>query len=375
MMQHPKWTPHTTTSLEWPLILLSGVLTAIGIGLIHSATGPIGYAGRILVLKQLTWLGLSLVVMTAVLLVDYKDLANWAPWVYLAALLALVAVWGFGKMTAGSRRWVELGLFTVQPSEFAKLAVVIVVARYFQYRSTLREPRPADLLPPILLTAVPALMVRFQPDLGTAGVIALTGLSMIVFAGVGRRELLWLGGAVIALLPVLFLLGNRLLLEYQLDRLKTFLNPDHDRLGAGYHIIQSQIAIGSGGLLGKGYGQGTQNTLMFLPVKHTDFIFSILAEEWGFLGCVVVLGLFAVLVMRGLAIAARARDDFGVLLTFGCVALLFWHAVINVGMVMGLVPVVGVPLSFVSYGGSSLLVSFMAVGLMANVSMRRSHYE
>ncbi len=374
MIPHPKWTEHTGISLEWPLILLSGVLTAIGIGLIHSATGPMGEAGRVLVVKQLTWLGLSLVVMTAVLLVDYRVLANWALWVYLGALLALAAVWGFGKMTAGSRRWVELGLFTVQPSEFAKLAVVIVVARYFQYRSTLREPKLADLLPPILLTAVPAVIVRFQPDLGTAGVIALTGLSMIVFAGVGRKELLWVGGAFLGLLPVVFLIGNRLLLGYQQKRLMTFLDPDYDRLGAGYHIIQSQIAIGSGGLMGKGFAQGTQNTLQFLPVKHTDFIFSILAEEWGFLGCVAVLGVFGALLLRGLAIAARARDDFGVLIAFGCVAFLFWHVVINVGMVMGLVPVVGVPLSFVSYGGSSLLVSFVAVGLMANVSMRRSYY-
>jgi rod shape determining protein RodA len=374
MSAHDAWSSHRSGTVEWPVILLSGTLTAIGICLIYSATAPMGEEGRGLVIKQMTWLALSVLAMVAVLLLDYRVLADWAIWIYVAILFSLLLVWGFGKVTAGSRRWFELGLFRVQPSELAKLAVVLVVARYFQSRSALQKSRLFDLLPPFLLTALPAVLVRFQPDLGTAGVIALTGLSIILFAGVGRREILWLGGATLVILPLLFLAGNRLLLGYQYQRLLTFLDPNFDPLGAGYHIIQSQIAIGSGGLWGKGFAQGTQNTLMFLPVKHTDFVFSILAEEWGFVGCLVVLVLFASLLMRGLAIAGRARDDFGVLVAFGSVALLFWHVVINVGMVMGLVPVVGVPLSFISYGGSSLLASFLAVGLIANVSMRGSHY-
>jgi len=205
-------------------------------------------------------------------------------------------------------------------------------------------------------------------------VIFLISVSMILFAGVDRRVLLWTGGVLVALIPLGLLAGDRLLMEYQKKRLLTFLNPSYDPLGAGYHIIQSQIAIGSGGIFGKGFLKGTQNQLMFLPVKHTDFIFSILAEEWGFIGCAAVLILFSAFLLRGMSVCARARDNFGALVAFGCTVTIFWHVFINVGMVMGLLPVVGVPLSFVSYGGSSLLVSFLAVAILANVSMRRFLY-
>jgi rod shape determining protein RodA len=225
-----------------------------------------------------------------------------------------------------------------------------------------------------LLAMLPVILVLIQPDLGTAVVIFLIALSMIVFAGVGRRVLLWSVGVVLGSIPILLLVGDRLLLPYQKQRLLTFLNPDYDPLGAGYHIIQSQIAIGSGGMFGQGFLKGTQNQLMFLPVKHTDFIFSILAEEWGFVGCVAVLLLFCVLFLRGIGVAGKARDDFGALVAFGCTVIIFWHVVINVGMVMGLLPVVGVPLSFISYGGSSLLASYLCVAILVNVSMRRFSY-
>jgi len=222
-----------------------------------------------------------------------------------------------------------------------------------------------------LLVAIPVVLVLIQPDLGTGVMIALIAVSMILFAGLSRKALQWLGGITLGMIPVLLLVGDRLLMEYQKKRLITFLNPDYDPLGAGYHIIQSHIAIGSGGIFGKGFLQGTQNQLMFLPVKHTDFIFSILAEEWGFVGCTTVLLLFVMLFMRGLAIAGKARDSFGALLAFGCITVLFWHVTINVGMVMGLLPVVGVPLSFLSYGGSSLLSSFLVIAILVNVSTRR----
>jgi rod shape determining protein RodA len=197
---------------------------------------------------------------------------------------------------------------------------------------------------------------------------------MILFAGIGRRALLWALGTIACLVPILLLVGDRFLMEYQKKRLITFLNPDYDPLGAGYHIIQSQIAIGSGGVFGQGLLKGTQNQLMFLPVKHTDFIFSILAEEWGFVGCAVVLLLFTAFFLRGMSVVGKARDNFGALLAFGCTVVIFWHVVINVGMVTGLLPVVGVPLSFLSYGGSSLLVSFLSVAILINVSMRRFSY-
>jgi len=366
------WRP--LTFFDWPLILVSLVLSGIGLGLIFSATAQMGEAGRSFVIKQMTWCSLGLVLLAAFLLFDYRLLDRWALWLYLIIVVALISVWVLGKATAGSRRWIELGLMRFQPSEFAKLVVVIVLAKYLHSGAGREDPQLADLLHPILLLTLPVILVLIQPDLGTAAVMTLIALSMILFAGIGRRALLWAVGAIVCVIPILLLVGDRFLMEYQKKRLITFLNPDYDPLGAGYHIIQSQIAIGSGGVFGQGLLKGTQNQLMFLPVKHTDFIFSILAEEWGFVGCAAVLLLFTALFLRGLSVVGKARDNFGALLAFGCTAVIFWHVVINVGMVMGLLPVVGVPLSFLSYGGSSLLVSFLSVSILINVSMRRFSY-
>ncbi len=333
-----------------------------------------GEAGRSFVIRQITWCSLGLLLLAAFLLFDYRLLERWALWLYLIIVVALIAVWVLGKATGGSRRWIELGLMRFQPSEFAKLAVVIVLAKYLHSRAGREYPQLADLLQPVLLLALPVILVLIQPDLGTAAVTTLIALSMILFAGIGKRALLWAVGTLVCVIPILLLVGDRFLMEYQRKRLITFLNPDYDPLGAGYHIIQSQIAIGSGGVFGQGFLKGTQNQLMFLPVKHTDFIFSILAEEWGFVGCAVVLLLFTGLFLRGMSVVGKARDNFGALLAFGCTAVVFWHVVINVGMVMGLLPVVGVPLSFLSYGGSSLLVSFLSIAILINVSMRRFSY-
>lgn len=359
---------------EWPLILVTLVLAVVGLCLIYSATSHMGEAGRVLVIKQVTWCSLGLILMALFLLFDYKLLEKWAIWFYLLAIVALIAVWGLGKVTAGSKRWIEIGFMRFQPSEFAKLAVVMILAKYFHARVRNGESDLKHLATTLGLAAVPAVLVALQPDLGTAGVVMLVAASMILFGGMGRRALIWSGGALLVIIPILLLAGDRLLMDYQKKRLLTYLDPGYDPLGSGYHIIQSQIAIGSGGLLGKGFLEGTQNQLMFLPVKHTDFIFSILAEEMGFVGCAAVLALFAVMFLRGLDVAEKARDTFGVFLAFGCVSVLFWHVVINVGMVMGMFPVVGVPLSFLSYGGSSLLASFLAISILVNVGMRRFSY-
>ena len=373
-LNESKWPHSNSVTFEWQVIVLALTLSAVGVCLIYSATAQLGDAGRSFVMRQITWCSLGLVIMASFLLFDYHVLERWAVWLYVGIVIALVAVWAVGKVTAGSRRWIELGLMRFQPSEFAKLAVVIILARYYHSRAGSAAGGVVDLVQPILLASIPIALVLIQPDLGTAGVIFLIAVSMILFAGVERRVLLWIGGILLALIPLGLFLGDRLLLDYQRKRILTFFNPSFDPLGAGYHIIQSQIAIGSGGIAGKGFLQGTQNQLMFLPVKHTDFIFSILAEEWGFIGCAVVLILFSAFLMRGVSVAARARDSFGALVAFGCTVTIFWHVFINVGMVMGLMPVVGVPLSFVSYGGSSLLVSYLAVAILANVSMRRFLY-
>lgn len=374
-MTHADGAPQRSNLLvEWPLFVLSLVLAGIGLVLIFSATAPIGPAGRSFVLRQMTWCSLGVVMAALFLLLDYHVLDRWAIWIYLLIIAALVVVWSLGKVTAGSRRWIDLSLMRFQPSEFAKLAVVIILAKHFQGTLGSEGLTLKDLLRPLILVSVPVMLVLVQPDLGTGVVILLVALSMIFFTGISRRTLLWATGGMLFTIPIMAWAGRYLLLDYQKKRLLTYWSPDYDPLGAGYHIIQSQIAIGSGGLFGKGFLMGTQNQLMFLPVKHTDFIFSILAEEWGFLGCAVILSLFTVVLMRGLTITGKARDNFGALLAFGSTSVLFWHVVINVGMVMGLLPVVGVPLSFLSYGGSSLLSSFLAVAILANVSMRRFSY-
>jgi rod shape determining protein RodA len=359
---------------EWPMIMISIVLSGIGLCLVYSATVPFGEAGRLYVMRQITWCSLGLVLAAVLLIFDYELLDHWALRIYIIIIVALIVVWATGKVAYGSKRWMQMGLMRFQPSEFAKLAVIVILAKYLQTTPGAAASQLVDVLRPLALAILPAFLVLLQPDLGTACVIILIAFSMIVFAGVGRRLLLWTGIGLLALIPIAMFLSDHLLMSYQKRRLFSFLNPSYDPLGSGYHLLQSQIAIGSGGLFGKGFLQGTQNQLMFLPVKHTDFIFAILAEEWGFVGCAVVLILFLGLFLRGMTVAGKARDNFGTLLAFGCTVSFFWHVTINVAMVMGLLPVVGVPLSFLSYGGSALLSSFLAISILSNVAMRRSAY-
>ncbi len=363
-----------TGQFEWPMIMVSIALSGIGLCLVYSATAQLGEAGRLYVMRQITWCSLGLVLAAVLLIFDYELLDHWALRLYIIIIVALIVVWATGKVAYGSKRWIQMGLMRFQPSEFAKLAVIIILAKYLHTTPGNASSQLMDVLRPLGLAILPACLVLLQPDLGTACVITLIAFSMIIFVGAGKRLLLWTGIGLLALIPIMMFLSGRLLMSYQKRRLFSFLNPSYDPLGSGYHLLQSQIAIGSGGLLGKGFLQGTQNQLMFLPVKHTDFIFAILAEEWGFVGCAVVLILFLGLFLRGMTIAGKARDNFGTLLAFGCTVSFFWHVTINVAMVMGLLPVVGVPLSFLSYGGSALLSSFLAISILSNVAMRRSAY-
>jgi rod shape determining protein RodA len=255
---------------------------------------------------------------------------------------------------------------SIQPSEFMKLALVLVLARYFARTPTARLGL-GEAVVPLVLTALPAAAVLAQPDLGTMAILGIVSLTMLLLGGVRIRWLAALAAPVVVLAPILW----KHLKEYQQRRILTFLNPDMDPLGAGYHVIQSKIAVGSGMLWGKGFLQGTQNHLNFLPEQHTDFIFSVFSEEWGFVGTMLLIGLYMTLILRGLAVAARSRDRFGVLLALGVTSIVFWQAVINVGMTTGLLPVVGIPLPFFSYGGSSLLCLLAGIGLVMNVSMRR----
>jgi rod shape determining protein RodA len=355
-------------NLHWPLVLCTIIICSLGVWNLASATKN---APILMALVQFRWMLVGAAAVAVLLLVDYRWLQTMAWPGYFAALGLLGGVAFFGKKVLGARRWLQFGSMQIQPSEFVKLAVIIVLARWFARDETgVRKGQYGiiDLLRPIALILVPVALVMKQPDLGTALVTFGIAMTMVMFAKVKWRDLVILlacgaGASVFA--------WNRFLKDYQKQRVLTFLNPEAYAKGAGYHAIQSVIAVGSGQWGGRGWGEGTQNQLAFLPEQHTDFIFSVWAEEHGFLGAVVLIALYAFLVLAALDVAANARDKFGSFLSLGVAALFFWHAFINMGMVTGLLPVVGVPLPLFSYGGSSVVADMLGIGILLNVSLRR----
>jgi rod shape determining protein RodA len=352
-------------NLDWVLLGAALLLAAIGIAMIHSAT----YSGTntALHLKQAWVLGLGVVALVVTISVDYRRLADRGLLFYLLVAGLLVYVLLFGPRIAGTRRWFLVGPLQVQPSELAKIAAALFVAKVF---GEMRKDRLAlqDVLQPGLAVALLALLIAAEPDLGTAFCLVPLFLTVALLAGLRLRA--------VALLVVVMLavggLGWRFALkDYQKTRIYTFLDPSLDPRGAGYQKIQSQIAVGSGGLLGKGFKQGTQSQLGYLPARHTDFIFSVLAEETGFLGVVFVLSLYLLVLWRSLEAAQLARDRVGAFLAAGLTSVLAFQVVYNVAMVAGLVPVKGLPLPLFSYGGASLLSTSIMIGLILNVRMRR----
>jgi rod shape determining protein RodA len=357
---------------DWWMLTLTVIIAAIGLVTLYSAVNAgTGVTQAGLLTRQLMWYGVGTVVMVIAFLFSYKTYERYAHLFYILCILMLVTVLFFGKYVSGSRRWLALGPFSIQPSEIVKLAVIIVLAKYYARVVRMEGLYLRELFTPVILTAVPFVLIVRQPDLGTAMLVALIAGSMTLYAKIEKRTLGWLMTACASAVPLVwwFLKG------YQKQRILTFLNPDRDPLGAGYHIIQSKIAIGSGMLAGKGFLKGTQNALEFLPEQHTDFIFSVLAEEWGLIGSLTVLILFLLIITWGLQIAQRSRDPFGTFLSVGVTAMIAWQVFINIGMVMGLMPVVGVTLPFVSYGGSSIITMMACIGLLLNVSMRRFLFE
>jgi rod shape determining protein RodA len=325
----------------------------------------------VLYIKQMIWFGVGLMAMVACFLFNYKVLDRWAPVIYGACILMLLWVLFFGKVVGGSRRWLDLGPLALQPSELVKVALIICLARYYSRGVTPKGFSLRQLVTPIVLTLVPFVLIVRQPDLGTAMLLLLIAGSMTIFVKIERRSMITLMSVGTIAVPIVWFF----LKEYQKRRILTFLDPERDPLGAGYHIIQSKIAIGSGQIAGKGFLKGTQNALAFLPEQHTDFIFSVLAEEWGFIGSVGLLMLFLLVIIWSLNIAVTSRDPFGTVLAVGVTAMIFWQVFINIGMVMGLMPVVGVPLPLISYGGSSIVTFMASIGLLINVSMRRFLFE
>ncbi len=351
--------------IDWLIFTITLLLALVGISCIYSATHtfePAFYH------KQLYWLFIGLVIIVPALVIDYLILERFAYVIYGLSLITLLFALFFGKTMGGAQRWISLGFISFQPSEFAKVAFVIALARNLSSKQV--DPRGMgwkELMVPAVLVLLPFLLVAKQPDLGTALIFLFIFSSMILISKVRLSTLVSLAAAFAAMVPV----GWWSLKSYQKARLLSFLDPTMDPLGSGYHTLQSKIAIGSGGFFGKGFTQGTQGSLMFLPAHHTDFIFPILAEEWGFVGSVAVLALFLILIMRGIDTAANSKDRFGFLLAFGITSMLFWHVIINIGMIMGFLPVVGVPLPFLSYGGSFLLTMLIGIWLLMNIRMRR----
>ena len=357
---------------DWSLLCLMLALAAIGFATLFSATvAGESFPQKILYFKQLTWYGFGLILMTISILFNYKILERWAPVIYAVCVIFLICVLLFGKQVGGSRRWLVLGAFSIQPSEFVKIGIVIILAKYYSKFTRTIGLVLSELFFPFLLIIIPFVLIVKQPDLGTAMLVVLIAASITIFVKIERRTLIFILSFCTTIIPLIwfFLKG------YQKQRILTFLNPDRDPLGAGYHIIQSKIAIGSGMLYGKGFLKGTQNAFSFLPEHHTDFIFSVFAEEWGFLGSFTLIIIFFMLIVCGLNVAHRCRDSFGIILSVGLTVMIFWEVIINIGMVMGLVPVVGVPLPLISYGGSSVVTVMISIGILMNVSMRRFMFE
>jgi rod shape determining protein RodA len=350
--------------LQWGLVLLVAMISGLGFAMLYSAAnGNVEpWASR-----QMTRFAIALVPMIAAALIDMRYWFRSAYWAYAGALVLVVLVDLHGRAGLGAQRWINLGGFELQPSEIMKLALVLALARYFHAIPDENAPRLRYLLAPAAMIAIPTVLVLKQPDLGTAMMLLATGAAMFFLAGFR----IWVFAAGAAAVAVAAPFAWSTLRGYQKTRLYTFLDPDRDPLGAGYHILQSKIALGSGGLFGKGFLHGTQSHLNFLPEQQTDFIFTMIAEELGLVGGLALLLLYIVVIVYAFAIALRSRSQFGRLLGLGIAVNFFLYAFINMAMVMGLIPVVGVPLPLISYGGTAMLTVMLGFGLLMNVGIHR----
>ena len=350
------------------LIFLIAVVSSIGFGMLYSAAGGSWdpWASR-----QMIRFVIGICFMLGVAVVDQRFWFRIAYGLYFAAFVLLVAVDVAGAIGMGAQRWLEIGgVIQIQPSELMKIALILTLARYFHGLTLEEIGNPLYLLWPAFLVLAPAALVAKQPDLGSAILLVLMGAVVFFLAGVRAWMFLLIGGAGIAVVPVAW----KFLRDYQKQRVLTFLNPESDPLGAGYHIIQSKIALGSGGIWGKGFLQGTQSHLQFLPERQTDFIFTMLSEEWGFVGALTLIGLYTLILLYGISISLRSRSQFGRLTGMGVIAAFYIYAAINMAMVMGVLPVVGEPLPLVSYGGTSMMSLLIAFGLLINVYVHRDQF-
>ena len=350
--------------VNWGLVFLVTLIASIGFAMLYSSAGGSWspWAG-----KQVIRFLAGLVVMLGVAVVEIRFWARWAYPIYGATLVALVAVEVMGSIGMGAQRWIDLGFFQLQPSEIMKLALVLALARYFHGISLEQVGRPLTLGAPLLLVLAPVALVLKQPNLGTATLLMLGAGAIFFMSGVRLWKFAIVIAGVLAALPVVW----EFMHDYQKRRVLTFLDPENDPLGAGYNILQSMIALGSGGITGKGYLQGSQSQLRFLPEVQTDFIFTQVGEEFGMIGGLVLLFLYVCLFAYGLAIGLGCRNQFGRLVALGITIQFFLYVAINMSMVMGLIPVVGIPLPLVSYGGSAMMTLLLGCGLILSVSIHR----
>jgi len=349
-------------SISWGLVLLICAAAGCGIAMLYSAADG---SMEPWAAKQAIRFAIALILMVGAALVDIRHWFRAAYWVYAIVLALVIAVDLRGFVGMGAQRWIDLGVIQLQPSELMSVALTLALARYFHSLSDEDIGRIRYLIVPALMVGVPAGLVLKQPDLGTAVILLMGGAVLFFIAGVRLRYFTLTVAAAAAALPGVW----HFLRDYQKTRIYTFLDPDSDPLGAGYHILQSKIALGSGGLFGKGFLQGSQSHLSFLPEKQTDFIFTTLAEEFGLVGGLGLLVLYSVIIVYGFAITLRSRSHFGRLLGLGIVTNFFLSVFINTAMVIGLIPVVGVPLPLISYGGTAMLAVMFGFGLLINVGV------
>ena len=348
--------------IDLPLWVGIILLAAMGMVVLYSA----GDQSIELLNRQFVRLFIAFTIMIAVAQIHPNTLKRWAPWMFGIGLLMLIAVLIFGEVSKGAQRWLNLGLFRFQPSELMKIAVPVMAAWYLA--DTPLPPRRGRLFIATIIVIVPTLLIAKQPDLGTSLLIASSGFFVLLLAGLGWKLILGVITLMAASAPLFW---NYLLHDYQRQRILTFLNPETDPLGSGYHIIQSTIAIGSGGIYGKGWLNGTQSHLDFLPERSTDFVFAVFSEEFGFLGILLLLALYIAVIIRGIIIATKAQDTFSRLVAGSLTLTFFVYVFVNIGMVSGILPVVGLPLPLISYGGTSMVTIMAAFGILMSIQTHR----
>ncbi len=356
-------------NFNWAFFGVTIALVVVGLINLYSAVYFWGEGGTMaLFWSQLLWMGIGLLMMFVVSFIDYRIFHRTAVYIYVAVNILLLASLFFGKVVRGTSGWIQFGGFSMQPAEFAKIAFIFIAAKYYSDHPNPEGFTLKDMFKPALLMLIPFALIVLQGDMGSSLFLILIFSSLAMFAKIrwGTIVLLLVVGIVAA--GAIYQFGLK---DYQRTRIFTFMHPETDVRGSGYHLMQSKIAVGSGKIFGKGYLRGNINKLRYLPERHTDFIFPVFAEEWGFVGSVVLLGLMGAMLLMGVEIAAKARERFGIFLAIGIVSMLFWQLVINLGGVLGLMPLTGVTLPLMSYGGSSVIAVLMALGILQNISRRR----